>query len=68
MSNLGVVFHIWCKRLDLFWSVRGKTSKIPTYPTSQLAPLSPTFSFIGTFQAICSKRKIPNFIVPSLGY
>ena len=42
MSNLGVVFHIWCKRLDLFWSVRGLTSKMPTYPTCQLAPLSPT--------------------------
>jgi hypothetical protein len=41
MSNLGVVFHIWCKRLDFFWSVRGLTSKMPTYPTCQLAPLSP---------------------------
>ncbi len=42
MSNLGVVFHIWCKRLDFFWSVRGLNSKIPTYPTCHLAPLSPT--------------------------
>jgi hypothetical protein len=40
-SNLGVVFHIWCKRLDLFWTVRGLISKIPTYRTCQLAPLSP---------------------------
>jgi hypothetical protein len=42
MSNLGVVFNIWCKRLDLFWSVSGLISKIPTYPTCQLAPLSPS--------------------------
>jgi hypothetical protein len=41
MSNLDVVFHIWCKRLDLFWSVRGLNSKMPTYPTCQLTPLSP---------------------------
>jgi hypothetical protein len=45
MSNLGVVFHIWCKRLDLFWSVRGLTSKMPTYPTCQLAP-SPLIKFV----------------------
>jgi hypothetical protein len=43
MSNLGIVIHIWCKRLDLFWSVRGLTSKMPTYPTCQLAPLSPYY-------------------------
>jgi hypothetical protein len=42
MSNLGVDFHILCKRLDLFLSVRGLTSKLPTYPTCQLAPLSST--------------------------
>ncbi len=29
ISNLGVVFYIWCKRLDLFWSVR-LISKMPT--------------------------------------
>jgi hypothetical protein len=46
MSHLGVVFHIWYKMLDLFWSVRGLTSKLPTYPTCQLAPLSPTAAFI----------------------
>jgi lipid-A-disaccharide synthase-like uncharacterized protein len=39
-SNLDVVFHICCKRLNLFWSVRGLISKMPTYPTCQLAPLS----------------------------
>jgi hypothetical protein len=41
MSNLGVVFHIWCKRLDLFWSVRDLNSKMPTYPNCQLAPVFP---------------------------
>jgi hypothetical protein len=25
----------------LFWSVRGRTSKMPTYPICQLAPISP---------------------------
>jgi hypothetical protein len=35
MSNLGVFFHIWC-RLDLFWSVRGLTSKMPTCPLHSL--------------------------------
>jgi hypothetical protein len=51
MSNLNVVFHIWCKRLDLFWSVRGLTSKMPTYPTCQLAPVSPNHSIYDLLQA-----------------
>jgi hypothetical protein len=45
MSNMGVVFHILCKILDLFWTVRGLTSKMPTYPICRLAPLSPISNF-----------------------
>ncbi len=50
MSHLGGGgggFHIWYKMDDLFWYVRDRTSKLPTYPTCQLAPLSPNGDSIG---------------------
>ncbi len=60
MRHLEVVFHIWYKMLDLFWSVRGLTSKLPTYPTCQLAPLSPTtFLF---FKKLVTNEYLPYFI------
>lgn len=40
-----MVFHIWYKMLDLFWSVRGLNSKLPTYPlptNNNHCPLSPS--------------------------
>jgi hypothetical protein len=76
MSILGVVFHIWCKRLVLFWSVRGLNIKIPTFPTCQLGPLSPNLinelknncisdlNFTGTVQWIQSWEELWMDIVP----
>lgn len=44
MSNLGTIFHVWRKRLDLSWSIKDPTSKMPTCPTCQLASFT-LFSF-----------------------
>jgi hypothetical protein len=52
-EQFGCCFHIWCKRLDLFWSVRGLTSKMPTYPTCQLAPLSPIVEIVNVHFFCC---------------
>jgi hypothetical protein len=59
VSNLGDVFQIWCKRLDLFWSVWGLTSKMQTYPICQLAPLSLTCTVCPpTSNYYCKDNKI----------